>query len=43
MSTDIRGHEALLHRYILHIVPNIVDRFYIALFSALKQTHCARM
>ena len=21
----------------------IIDRFYIALFSALKQTHCARM
>ena len=21
----------------------IIDRFYIALFSALEQTHCARM
>ena len=21
----------------------VVDRFYIALFSALEQTHCARM
>ena len=28
------------------VLPNviiIIDRFYIALFSALEQTHCARM
>ena len=25
------------------IIIIIVDRFYIALFSALEQTHCARM
>ena len=24
-------------------VAAVVDRFYIALFSALEQTHCARM
>ena len=26
-----------------HIIVIIIDRFYIALFSALEQTHCARM
>ena len=26
-----------------HVVVVVVDRFYIALFSALEQTHCARM
>ena len=25
------------------VVVILVDRFYIALFSALEQTHCARM
>ena len=25
------------------VVVVVVDRFYIVLFSALKQTHCARM
>ena len=28
---------------VLSIIVVVVDRFYIALFSALKQTHCARM
>ena len=28
---------------ILEIIIIIIDRFYIALFSALGQTHCARM
>ena len=27
----------------LTVVVVVVDRFYIALFSALEQTHCARM
>ena len=26
-----------------HLPTIIIDRFYIALFSALEQTHCARM
>ena len=30
----------LLQAFIIII---IIDRFYIALFSALEQTHCARM
>ena len=28
---------------ILPLIIIIIDRFYIALFSALEQTHCARM
>ena len=28
---------------VVFVVLVVVDRFYIALFSALKQTHCARM
>ena len=32
------GTNGLVFTYII-----IIDRFYIALFSALEQTHCARM
>ena len=32
---------ALVHNYQCIII--IIDCFYIALFSALEQTHCARM
>ena len=35
---DLRGRVLV---FLLEIVA--LDRFYIALFSALEQTHCARM
>ena len=39
---DLRGRVlVLLLALLLEIV--VVDRFYIALFSAFEQTHCARM
>ena len=34
---------ALVHNYQCIIIIIIIDCFYIALFSALEQTHCARM
>ena len=34
---------AALTIIIIIIIIIIIDRFYIALFSALEQTHCARM
>ena len=37
-----RGRDSCTQKYrSCYIV--IIDRFYIALFSALEQTHCARM
>ena len=36
------GQTVAWHRVIIIIVI-IIDRFYIALFSALEQTHCARI
>ena len=30
----------LYQRYLFIIIIIIIDRFYIALFSALEQTHC---
>ena len=39
---DLRGRVlVLLLALLLEII--VVDRFYIALFSAFEQTHCARM
>ena len=32
-----------LQALVYDIIIIIIDRFYIALFSALEQTHCARM
>ena len=31
------------HLDVVVVDDDVVDRFYIALFSALEQTHCARM
>ena len=36
-----RGNSQIMKMDIIIII--IIDRFYIALFSALEQTHCARM
>ena len=37
--------SVLYQKYIfwMRVVVVVVDRFYIALFSALEQTHCVRM
>ena len=52
MPSDVDVYNYYVHTFGAHdcplqiiIVPVIVvvDRFYIALFSALEQTHCARM
>ena len=43
-EAQTKGHfptETLLKFIIIIII--IIDRFYIALFSAFEQTHCARM
>ena len=35
--------ETIKRDIIVSVIIIIIDRFYIALFSALEQTHCARM
>ena len=36
-----KGNSQIMKMDIIIII--IIDRFYLALFSALEQTHCARM
>ena len=46
MYTNVRSYRKELQHnvgIIIIIIIIIIDRFYIALFSALEQTHCARM
>ena len=38
-----RGVDVNMKVIICSLIIVIIDRFYIALFSALEQTHCARM
>ena len=38
-----RGTTEWFRRDVVVVVIIIIDRFYIALFSAFEQTHCARM
>ena len=38
---DEGGEEETL--FVVVVVVVVVDRFYIALFSSVEQTHCARM
>ena len=40
---DVDDERLYIGNLIIIIIIIIIDRFYIALFSALEQTHCARM
>ena len=42
-GSTIPNHASSCRSYVRGEEIIIVDRFYIALFSALEQTHCARM